>query len=79
MRFKDKVVLVTGASRGIGHATATAFAKEGAKVVINYHTNEQAAQEVLEKIGEDNGIIVQADVSKEENIKWSGLVKSMCW
>jgi 3-oxoacyl-[acyl-carrier protein] reductase len=46
--FKDRVVLVTGGSRGIGRACAVAFAKAGAStVVINYAGNEAAAQETL--------------------------------
>ena len=45
--FKDKVVLVTGGSRGIGRAIAVAFAQQGATVVIGYAGNEAAAQEAL--------------------------------
>ena len=49
MRFKDQVVIVTGATRGIGRAIATAFAKEGAKVVITgrgQETCDSAAKEI---------------------------------
>jgi 3-oxoacyl-[acyl-carrier protein] reductase len=45
--FKDKVVLVTGGSRGIGRSIAVAFAKQGATVVFSYAGNEAAAQETL--------------------------------
>jgi len=69
MRFQDKVVLITGASRGIGRATAILFAKEGAKVVINYKSNQREAEKVLEIVGKDNGIIAQADVSNEKEVK----------
>ncbi|WP_224370782.1 3-oxoacyl-[acyl-carrier-protein] reductase [Hyalangium versicolor] len=51
--FKDKVVLVTGGSRGIGRACAVAFAKAGAAtVVINYAGNEAAAQETVKLVQE---------------------------
>jgi 3-oxoacyl-[acyl-carrier protein] reductase len=48
--FKDKVVLVTGGSRGIGRACAEAFAARGAKVVLSYAGNEAAAQEAVGRI-----------------------------
>ncbi len=73
MTFKDKVVLVTGASRGIGAATALAFAKEGANVILNYFKTEPLS--VLEQLGgtdqerESKAIAVQADISKEEEVK----------
>lgn len=47
MDFKNKVVLVTGSSRGIGAAIATAFAREGALVVVNYLQNQAAATQVV--------------------------------
>ena len=68
MRLKDKIAVVTGSSRGIGRAVALAFAKEGAKVVVNYSSSEKAAMEVVEKIKEmgSDAIAVKADVSKKE-------------
>ncbi|MDD3648013.1 MAG: 3-oxoacyl-ACP reductase FabG [Candidatus Dojkabacteria bacterium] len=69
MRLKDKVAIITGSSRGIGRATAILFAKEGAKVVINCKERVDKAEEVLDEIGKENGIVVKADVSAEEGAK----------
>lgn len=65
MRFEDKIVIVTGSSRGIGRGIALEFGVEGASVVVNYHSNEVAAQEVVEaiKAGGSDAIPLKADVS----------------
>ncbi len=65
MKFKDKVVLVTGASRGIGRATAIKFGHEGAKVIVNYRSKHTLADDVVHIIKESGGeaYAVQADVS----------------
>ena len=71
MKLKDKVALITGASRGMGRATALLFAKEGAKIIVNYNKSEKKASEVVEdikKAGSD-AIAVKCDVSKEEEVK----------
>jgi 3-oxoacyl-[acyl-carrier protein] reductase len=67
MKLKDKIALVTGSSRGIGRAVALAYAKEGAKVVVNYTSNEKAAKEVVEAIDkmDSQAIAVRADVAKK--------------
>jgi 3-oxoacyl-[acyl-carrier protein] reductase len=67
MKLKDKIALVTGSSRGIGRAVALAYAKEGAKVVVNYTSNEKAAKEVVEAIEkmDSQAIAVKADVAKK--------------
>lgn len=65
MDFKDKTVLVTGASRGIGKAIATAFGQQGASVVVNYQSSKDQAEAVVELIKSAGGkaIAVKADVS----------------
>jgi len=67
MRLRDRVALVTGSSRGVGKAIALAFAKEGAKVMVNYTSNEKAANEVLETIQKMGGQakVFKADVAKK--------------
>ena len=50
-KFSGKVAIVTGASGGIGHATALEFAREGADVVVQYATNIAAAKKVADEIG----------------------------
>ena len=69
-QLKDRVAIVTGASRGIGRAIAIALATEGAKVVVNYAASSGAAEEVVAAITEGGGeaIAIQADVSKIEQI-----------
>jgi NAD(P)-dependent dehydrogenase (short-subunit alcohol dehydrogenase family) len=64
------VVLVTGASRGIGAATALLAADRGYAVCVNYQTRKDAAEAVVERINRDGGraIAVQADVSREEEV-----------
>ncbi len=71
MRLKDKIALITGSSRGVGRAVALAFAKEGAKVVVNYSSSEKAAMEVVEKIKEmgSDAIAVKADVAKKQDVE----------
>ena len=76
MRLKDKIALVTGSSRGVGRAVALGFAKEGAKVVVNYTSNETAAKEVVDEIQSlgSEAIAVKADVAQKTEAE--GLVGS---
>lgn len=68
MKLKGKKAVVTGAGRGIGRSVAMAFAREGADVVINYHSNDQKAQEVVAEIREAGrqAVAVKADVSRHQ-------------
>ena len=65
MLLEGKVAVVTGASRGIGRAIAEELAAEGAKVVVNYHANAAAAEEVVGGITARGGtaVALQADAS----------------
>ena len=70
MKFKNKVVLVTGSSRGIGASLARGFAREGATVVVNYHQNKEAAEDVVTSCLELGGDAwaIQADVTDEQAV-----------
>ena len=65
---KDKVAVVTGSSRGIGKQCALAFAEAGAKLVLNYVSNKEAAEITAEEIADlgSEAIVVQADVKDFE-------------
>ncbi len=84
MDLRGKKVLVTGASRGIGKATALALAQEGADVAVNYVSNAKSASEVAEQIKAmgSKTLLSQADVGDRQQVEamfrsiqqeWGGL------
>ena len=70
MTFRDRAILVTGASRGIGAAIAKAFAAEGGIVIVNYRTNEAAAEAVVAECRALGGeaVAIAADVTSPEAV-----------
>lgn len=70
MDLTGKVAIITGASSGIGYASAIALANCGAAVALNYHRNERGAEELCKQIiaGGGKAITVQADVTKAADV-----------
>ena len=69
-KLNDKIALVTGTSKGLGAGIAERFGADGAKVVVNYASSAEQADQVVARIEAAGGsaFAIQADVSKPENI-----------
>jgi 3-oxoacyl-[acyl-carrier protein] reductase len=70
-KLKNRIAVVTGASKGIGAGIAKGFAAEGATVVVNYASSKEDAERVISEITEQGGkaIAVQADLSKAADVR----------
>jgi NAD(P)-dependent dehydrogenase (short-subunit alcohol dehydrogenase family) len=70
MRLKNKVAVITGSGRGIGRAIALEFARQGADIVINYVSNQAAAERTRDEILGMNvrTLMVKADVSERAEV-----------
>ena len=64
----DKVVLVTGATGGLGSEMVKSFEREGARVVIHYHQRANMAAQLAQGINSDRCVVVRADLSREEDV-----------
>lgn len=71
MKLSGRAAVVTGSSRGVGRSVATAFAKEGAGVVINYSSSASAAEQLVEEIKGfgGNAVAVRADVASKADVE----------
>ncbi len=67
--LQGKIVLVTGASGGIGSAIARAFAWEGARVVIHYHRGRKSAEALSRELGPKYSMVACADLSRETDVR----------
>ena len=65
MNLDQQIVLVTGGARGLGASLVRAFAREGARVVINYRRSAEAASTLVEELGDDHAVALCADVTEE--------------
>lgn len=61
--FSDKTVLITGSSRGIGRAIARLFAENGAKVIVHYSSNRDAAEKTVASLPGEGHSLVQGDIA----------------
>ncbi len=71
MKLKDKIVIVTGADSGIGQATAAVCAREGAHVVIGYHTDKDGAAETERQVKSagTRAVVVQVDIGQPASVQ----------
>jgi glucose 1-dehydrogenase len=77
-RLQGKIALVTGSSQGIGQGVAVRLAQEGAKIIVNYHSHPEGADDTLKQIRDagSDGIAIQADLGQTAEI--DSLIEQSC-
>jgi 3-oxoacyl-[acyl-carrier protein] reductase len=68
--FNGRVVLVTGGSRGIGRAVVELFAAGGARLVVQFRADHQAADDTVAALGGGGHLALQADLADPEQVRW---------
>lgn len=68
-KLRDQVILITGASGGIGAAIARGFAAEGAKLILHCHRNRVGARRLQKELSQIESLVVTADLTKEVAVK----------
>ncbi len=68
MELERQIVLVTGAGRGLGAAIATAFARTGARVVLNYRRSRAPAEAAVAELGAERAVALQANVTRRDEV-----------
>ncbi len=68
MELERQIVLVTGAGRGLGAAIATAFARTGARVVLNYRRSRAPAEAAAAELGAERAVALQANVTRRDEV-----------
>jgi len=69
MNFKGKTVLITGGTRGIGKATAIAFAEKGARVAINFSKDNEAAKATYRQLKGEGHLLIKANIIHPNSVK----------
>lgn len=68
MELERQIVLITGAGRGLGAAIATAFARTGARVVLNYRRSRAPAEAAVAELGAERAVALQANVTRRDEV-----------